>query len=184
MNIGARGLLSKRLHHSVAVTPAPVRLSRVSRRLLARPCPRKWLIYRNRPLIGLITSIVKLLSSRVTDMFGPINSVNLRGLLEKRLPVVTWLPKYRPSTAVADLIAGITVGLTLIPQAIAYAALAGLHPQVTFWFHHSSTVSLVLRTISTVGARSIDTTQTEFLIQTKQPCLHGMKPWILTVFMQ
>jgi sodium-independent sulfate anion transporter 11 len=31
---------------------------------------------------------------------------------------------------VADLVAGVTVGLTLIPQAIAYASLAGLDPQV------------------------------------------------------
>jgi len=50
--------------------------------------------------------------------------------VRKRLPVLNWLPHYRPSTAVADLVAGVTVGLTLIPQAIAYASLAGLHPQV------------------------------------------------------
>jgi sodium-independent sulfate anion transporter 11 len=44
--------------------------------------------------------------------------------------VFNWLPHYRPSTAVADLVAGVTVGLTLIPQAIAYASLAGLQTQV------------------------------------------------------
>uniref|UniRef100_A0A2M4CBI8 Putative secreted protein n=1 Tax=Anopheles marajoara TaxID=58244 RepID=A0A2M4CBI8_9DIPT len=31
---------------------------------------------------------------------------------------------------VADLIAGITVGLTVLPQGLAYATLAGLEPQV------------------------------------------------------
>jgi sodium-independent sulfate anion transporter 11 len=51
-------------------------------------------------------------------------------LVRKRLPVLNWLPQYRPSTAAADLVAGITVGLTLIPQSIAYASLAGLHAQV------------------------------------------------------
>ncbi|KAI8436033.1 hypothetical protein MSG28_004160 [Choristoneura fumiferana] len=50
-------------------------------------------------------------------------------LLNKRLPIVNWLPEYNSDKAVADLIAGITVGLTVIPQALAYATLAGLDPQ-------------------------------------------------------
>ncbi|XP_069685134.1 sodium-independent sulfate anion transporter-like isoform X2 [Periplaneta americana] len=62
-------------------------------------------------------------------MLDILSANNVRRLALKRLPVLTWLPYYRPSTALADLIAGITVGLTLIPQSIAYAALAGLHPQ-------------------------------------------------------
>lgn len=41
-----------------------------------------------------------------------------------------WLPEYNSEKAIADLIAGITVGLTVIPQALAYATLAGLNPQV------------------------------------------------------
>ncbi|XP_068631707.1 sodium-independent sulfate anion transporter-like [Battus philenor] len=50
-------------------------------------------------------------------------------LMYKRLPVVKWLPGYNSEKAIADLIAGITVGLTVIPQALAYATLAGLPPQ-------------------------------------------------------
>ncbi|XP_075973645.1 sodium-independent sulfate anion transporter [Anticarsia gemmatalis] len=50
-------------------------------------------------------------------------------LLHKRLPITKWLPEYNSEKAVADLIAGITVGLTVIPQALAYATLAGLSPQ-------------------------------------------------------
>ncbi|XP_049869042.1 sodium-independent sulfate anion transporter-like [Pectinophora gossypiella] len=50
-------------------------------------------------------------------------------LLHKRLPVTKWLPEYNSEKALADFIAGITVGLTVIPQALAYATLAGLHPQ-------------------------------------------------------
>uniref|UniRef100_A0A1B6C3Z6 STAS domain-containing protein n=2 Tax=Clastoptera arizonana TaxID=38151 RepID=A0A1B6C3Z6_9HEMI len=48
---------------------------------------------------------------------------------KQRLPITKWLPLYTGSDAVSDVVAGITVGLTLMPQAIAYAALAGLGPQ-------------------------------------------------------
>lgn len=51
-------------------------------------------------------------------------------LLYKRIPITAWLPKYRKDYLVSDLVAGITVGLTVIPQAIAYANVAGLPLQV------------------------------------------------------
>ncbi|XP_071878713.1 sodium-independent sulfate anion transporter [Bombus fervidus] len=47
-------------------------------------------------------------------------------LLYKRVPIAAWIPKYRKDYIVSDLVAGITVGLTVIPQAIAYANVAGL----------------------------------------------------------
>ncbi|KAM3961044.1 sodium-independent sulfate anion transporter [Aphomia sociella] len=50
-------------------------------------------------------------------------------LMYKRLPITKWMPEYNTEKAVADLIAGVTVGLTVIPQALAYATLAGLDPQ-------------------------------------------------------
>lgn len=49
-----------------------------------------------------------------------------RKILHKRIPILTWLPKYNSEDAVGDLVAGITVGLTIIPQALAYAGIAGL----------------------------------------------------------
>lgn len=49
-----------------------------------------------------------------------------RKTLHKRLPILGWLPKYNSQDAVGDLVAGITVGLTVIPQALAYAGIAGL----------------------------------------------------------
>ncbi|XP_048482779.1 sodium-independent sulfate anion transporter [Plutella xylostella] len=52
-----------------------------------------------------------------------------RRLLHKRVPISAWLPGYNSEKAAADLIAGVTVGLTVIPQALAYATLAGLDPQ-------------------------------------------------------
>uniref|UniRef100_A0A336MYE0 CSON006347 protein n=2 Tax=Culicoides sonorensis TaxID=179676 RepID=A0A336MYE0_CULSO len=50
-------------------------------------------------------------------------------MLFKRVPILNWLPKYRMDDAVGDLIAGITVGLTVIPQALAYSGIAGLDAQ-------------------------------------------------------
>ncbi|XP_073997472.1 sodium-independent sulfate anion transporter-like isoform X2 [Rhodnius prolixus] len=47
-------------------------------------------------------------------------------VLKKRLPVISYVSEYSSQTAVADLLAGVTVGLTVIPQAIAYASVAGL----------------------------------------------------------
>ncbi|XP_060654576.1 sodium-independent sulfate anion transporter-like [Drosophila nasuta] len=49
--------------------------------------------------------------------------------LKKRLPILNWLPKYRPSDALGDLIAGLTVGLTVIPQGLAYSGVVGLPAQ-------------------------------------------------------
>jgi hypothetical protein len=51
-------------------------------------------------------------------------------VLYKRLPFLKWMPKYNADDAVGDLVAGITVGLTVIPQGLAYANLAGLPTQV------------------------------------------------------
>jgi solute carrier family 26 (sodium-independent sulfate anion transporter), member 11 len=46
--------------------------------------------------------------------------------LKKRVPILNWLPKYNFGFFIQDVIAGITVGLTAIPQGIAYAIIAGL----------------------------------------------------------
>jgi len=50
--------------------------------------------------------------------------------VQRRLPFTKWLPQYRFSTFLQDMLAGLTVALTLIPQSIAYAEIAGLKPQV------------------------------------------------------
>ncbi|XP_076168047.1 epidermal stripes and patches [Ptiloglossa arizonensis] len=47
----------------------------------------------------------------------------------KRLPILRWLPRYSGPDALGDLVAGVTVGLTVIPQSLAYANVAGLPPQ-------------------------------------------------------
>ncbi|XP_063381080.1 sodium-independent sulfate anion transporter-like [Cydia fagiglandana] len=52
-----------------------------------------------------------------------------RKTLHKRVPVTRWLPRYSTQDALGDLIAGVTVGLTVIPQSLAYSNIAGLPPQ-------------------------------------------------------
>jgi len=44
------------------------------------------------------------------------------------LPFLNWLPDYKKSWLKGDLSAGLTVGIMLIPQGIAYAMIAGLPP--------------------------------------------------------
>ncbi|KAG6454520.1 sodium-independent sulfate anion transporter-like [Manduca sexta] len=50
-------------------------------------------------------------------------------LVGRVFPILQWSKTYDLRTAIGDLIAGITVALTLIPQSIAYASLAGFEPQ-------------------------------------------------------
>jgi sodium-independent sulfate anion transporter 11 len=50
-------------------------------------------------------------------------SVTGNYLLE-RVPIVHWLPKYNPRWLLNDILAGVTVGVLLIPQSLAYAKIA------------------------------------------------------------
>lgn len=49
--------------------------------------------------------------------------------LKRKLPILSWLPCYTLEDGLGDVTAGVTVGLTVIPQSMAYAGLAGLPPQ-------------------------------------------------------
>lgn len=67
------------------------------------------------------------------NIFGSLSKklkrlCNVEGLYRK-VPVTEWLPKYKKSMFLPDAVAGLTVALTVIPQGIADAALAGLPPQ-------------------------------------------------------
>lgn len=48
--------------------------------------------------------------------------------MQKILPFLQWLPYYKKEYLVKDLVAGLTVGIVLIPQSMAYAMIAGLPP--------------------------------------------------------
>ncbi len=57
------------------------------------------------------------------------------------LPILEWLPKYNNDLLKGDLTAGITVGVMLIPQGMAYAMLAGLPP---IYGLYASTIPLII----------------------------------------
>lgn len=48
--------------------------------------------------------------------------------MQKFLPFLQWLPDYKKSFFKKDLVAGLTIAIVLIPQAMAYAMIAGLPP--------------------------------------------------------
>jgi SulP family sulfate permease len=49
-------------------------------------------------------------------------------MLKRYFPFLEWLPNYKKSYLSGDISAGITVGIMLIPQGMAYAMIAGLPP--------------------------------------------------------
>ena len=48
--------------------------------------------------------------------------------MKKFFPILSWLPNYKKAYLGGDLSAGLTVGVMLIPQGMAYAMIAGLPP--------------------------------------------------------
>ena len=61
--------------------------------------------------------------------------------MNKFLPFLDWLPKYKKQDLGGDISAGITVGVMLIPQGMAYAMLAGLPP---IYGLYASTIPLII----------------------------------------
>ncbi len=49
--------------------------------------------------------------------------------LKRALPVLDWLPSYQTAWLAADVIAGLTLWGLVVPEAMAYAGIAGLPPQ-------------------------------------------------------
>ncbi|KAG0361207.1 sulfate transporter family-domain-containing protein [Gamsiella multidivaricata] len=64
----------------------------------------------------------------VVNWFKAFPSNTPRYIYE-RLPIIKWLPKYNRTWALRDIIAGITVGLIVVPQGMSYAKVAGLPVQ-------------------------------------------------------
>ncbi|MCO6493196.1 MAG: solute carrier family 26 protein [Phaeodactylibacter sp.] len=64
--------------------------------------------------------------------------------IKKFLPILEWLPAYKKENLKGDLSAGLTVGVMLIPQGMAYAMIAGLPP---IYGLYASTIPLILYAI-------------------------------------
>lgn len=67
--------------------------------------------------------------------------VNLKRLFKDRVPLFKWLPQYKVEDALGDLVAGFTVGLTLIPQVF-------LKPSVTsicYLNNNTQSLSIIIR---------------------------------------
>ncbi|MDJ0768420.1 MAG: solute carrier family 26 protein [Ilumatobacter sp.] len=54
----------------------------------------------------------------------------MTALLHRIAPITTWAPRYERRDLRSDLAAGLTIGAMLVPQAMAYALLAGLPPEI------------------------------------------------------
>ena len=64
--------------------------------------------------------------------------------LKQYIPILDWLPSYGKTELKGDLAAGLTVGVMLIPQGMAYAMLAGLPP---IYGLYASIIPLILYAI-------------------------------------
>lgn len=56
---------------------------------------------------------------------------------EEKFPIIGWLPKYDYRWLINDIIAGLTIGLMLIPQGLSYAKIAKIPVEyglMSSWF--------------------------------------------------
>ncbi|XP_057357761.1 sodium-independent sulfate anion transporter isoform X2 [Manis pentadactyla] len=82
------------------------------------------------PISGMPSSVKALGPARPSGTsMGPQARCCSPAALQRRLPILAWLPDYSLQWLKMDFIAGLSVGLTVIPQALAYAEVAGLPPQ-------------------------------------------------------
>ncbi len=66
---------------------------------------------------------IRKLTEAVATSGKRLPSAAVRYAVEK-VPVVQWLPQYDVRWIISDLIAGLTIGVMMIPQALAYAKIA------------------------------------------------------------
>ena len=82
--------------------------------------------------------------------------------LQKYIPILGWLPAYRSAWLRHDLLAGLTTAAVVIPQAMAYAALAGLPVEVGLYA--SLTPMVVYALLGTSRVLSVSVTSTISLL--------------------
>ena len=101
--------------------------------------------------------------------------------LAKYVPILGWLPNYRPDWLPADLLAGLVAAAVVIPQALAYASIAGLPVQVGLYvalapmlvyvllgtsrpLSVSSTSTISMLVATTLGAAVQSQNPTDFIV--------------------
>jgi sulfate permease, SulP family len=82
--------------------------------------------------------------------------------LKKYIPILDWLPAYRSSWLRSDLLAGATTAAVVIPQAMAYATLAGLPVEVGLYA--ALTPMVVYALLGTSRVLSVSVTSTISLV--------------------
>ncbi|GLG95332.1 Sodium-independent sulfate anion transporter, partial [Gryllus bimaculatus] len=104
-----------------------------------------------------------------------------RRLAGRHLPITRWLPSYSAADAAGDALAGLTVGLTLVPQAVAYAALAGLPPQ--YGLYSALPGGLVYAVLGTCTEISTQLTALVALLTAASTSLAGPDAAVLLCFL-
>lgn len=66
----------------------------------------------------------------MTSRIATETTASFRARLATVIPIIGWLPSYRPVWLKYDIVAGLTLAAYAVPVAMAYATLAGLSPQV------------------------------------------------------
>jgi high affinity sulfate transporter 1 len=64
------------------------------------------------------------------NMIETIKNQQINSKITKYFPILSWLPKYQLSWLRADIIAGLTVWAVMVPEAMAYAGIAGVPPLI------------------------------------------------------
>ena len=66
------------------------------------------------------------------------------GRIQRYVPIVGWLPRYRLASAKSDAIAGLSVWALLVPQSLAYATLAGVPVQYGLYTAFAALIAYAL----------------------------------------
>jgi MFS superfamily sulfate permease-like transporter len=83
---------------------------------------------------GFVNKVKSCFSNTVDYVQNKKNSLqnrkdfHLKERLKYYIPILDWLPQYKFLNLKGDFIAGLTVGVMLVPQSLAYSILAGLPP--------------------------------------------------------
>ncbi|XP_065094491.1 sodium-independent sulfate anion transporter-like isoform X2 [Ochlerotatus camptorhynchus] len=91
-------------------------------------------------LQDLGTNFRKRLAQRV----AAVSVRDLQATVKRRISILSWIGTYDREDWVSDFIAGITLGLTIIPQSLAYAPLAGLPSHYGLYAAYMGTLVYVI----------------------------------------